>query len=226
EVFWAKRAVALKLLESILKCLAHFESDRVCLSVVYQQFVELRSQPYTTTLNLVLDNLFKNILGIELSIRWGYGEAKEEELQRELTQFMLDKLSWNDDVRSIYYKSSPPEWWAPLAQMGFTIPSSSAAAERSWCIFKFRHSSQRNRLNNETNFKLAFIYSNKGAKDAIGSILDDRVGDFEVETSSLPSQSTSLNNVTDVVDDEILRKIQEKEQLGKCSSECDDDGTV
>ncbi|OWY96186.1 hypothetical protein PHMEG_00033612, partial [Phytophthora megakarya] len=139
EVFWAKGAVALQLLEPIHKCLAHFESDRVCLSVIYQQFVELRSQPiynnnepgirkplqdffrerieyrwgfirkdamiisylldHTTSTSTFFgdDKIYTIQALVNLAAALGYGEAKQEQLQRELTQFMLDKLSWNDD---------------------------------------------------------------------------------------------------------------------------------
>ena len=52
---------------------------------------------------------------------------------------------------------------APL----FTVPTSSAAAERVWSIFTWIHSKKRNRLAMDKVEKLAYIYVNSALLDSM-----------------------------------------------------------
>ena len=58
--------------------------------------------------------------------------------------------------------------------MIFTMPTSSAAAERSWSIHKYIHSKLRNRLLPETVLKLVFVYSNRMESDGIPAVVNDQ----------------------------------------------------
>ncbi|OWY98826.1 hypothetical protein PHMEG_00030303 [Phytophthora megakarya] len=53
----------------------------------------------------------------------------------------------------------------------YTIPTSSAASERSWSIHGFIHSKLRNRLKSKRVEKLFYIYCNVGNKDSKAYIL-------------------------------------------------------
>jgi hypothetical protein len=75
-------------------------------------------------------------------------------------------LAWNT-IENV----DPITWWvanfaesAPeltqVAQRILTIPTSSAASERNWSAFAHIHDKKRNRLSNQTVFKLVYIYSN------------------------------------------------------------------
>lgn len=263
EVFWAKGAVVLQLLEPIHKCLACFEKDTLCLSVLYLQFVELARHPiYTSStpgvgkrlqafileriefrwnfiyksamaMTYLLDHTksTSNYFGtakidtmmeiIQLAGHLGYDEQKRDGLNLELADFLTEKLGWSDEHRAIYYKSSPLQWWtwdgadkypllAPIAQRLFVIPTSSAASERSWSIFKFIHSARRNRLKNETVIKLAFIYSNQGSKDPIHRVVYDTVADLlSASTAELSGESLSAASV----DPDLLGQIRQLEDL-------------
>ena len=67
---------------------------------------------------------------------------------------------------------------AQIALRLFTIPTSSAAAERVWSIYSFIHSKRRNRLGIQKVEKLVFIYINHCLLDNID--LNDYIGDDDV----------------------------------------------
>ncbi|ETP02669.1 hypothetical protein F441_20306 [Phytophthora nicotianae CJ01A1] len=91
------------------------------------------------------------------------------------------KLRWPPRRRKKQDGVTPLIWWmdaaptcpllAPLACRLYTIPTSSAASERSWRIHDFIHTKRRNRLNEVRVKKLVFVYANAGDKDATISIL-------------------------------------------------------
>ncbi|KAG6953170.1 hypothetical protein JG687_00012539 [Phytophthora cactorum] len=160
---------------------------------------------------------------IKLAALLGYSQDKREKQQVELTKFLVDRLVWSDEDRSIYYKYSPSEWWmwdgpdtyplrAPIAQRVFTIPTSSTASERSWSIFKYIYYFRRNRLSNDKVIKLAFNYSNQGSEDATGSNVYDTVVD-SVGASTSEGALSSINDSQLTVSDELLRSICQLEQM-------------
>jgi hypothetical protein len=224
EIFWVMGEMTLKLLDLIHKCIAHFEKDSLCLSVVYQQLVELQQHPVCNDdipgieqdmqamfrekiqnrwefiesspmrIAYLLDHttdgaLFttaeqnKTVAEIEkLAARLQYTWAQVQQLRKELGIFMEAKSKWDETTKRCYFADSPMTWWSwigvkdyplltTIAQRVFTIPASSAAAERSWSVFKFMHSAQRNRLSNERLIKLVFIYSNHGSKKATSDVV-------------------------------------------------------
>lgn len=73
-----------------------------------------------------------------------------------------------------------------------SVPTSSAASERSWSIHGFIQSQRRNRLTSERLDKLVFVYSNMGDKGAVDQILyelypeaEDFIEDRDGEVTSL-----------------------------------------
>eukprot|EP00644_Phytophthora_capsici_P002673 jgi/Phyca11/105486/e_gw1.11.336.1 len=154
----------------------------------------------------------------------GYNLEKRNRLETEITTFLREKLGWSDEDQSIYYKSSPVDWrkWDGLDKYPllsritiriYTIPTSSAASERSWSIFKFVHSSRRNRLSNDKVIKLAFIYSNHGPKDAIAPVIYDPIVDLVRAPGDTPNSASATSRPDTRASDEMLRSILEIERL-------------
>ncbi|KAE8910748.1 hypothetical protein PF005_g29 [Phytophthora fragariae] len=110
--------------------------------------------------------------------------AEERQIGDEATDFYTKRERWSSETRADHSAVSPLAWWtdkcgkeldekrdyfpllAQLAVMIFTIPTSSAASERSWSIHDFIHTKRRNRLDAGRVDKLVFIYYNAGNKDA------------------------------------------------------------
>ncbi|RLN91918.1 hypothetical protein BBJ28_00012361 [Nothophytophthora sp. Chile5] len=265
ELFWAQGAVALQLLEPIHKCLAHFEKDTVCLSVIYQQFIELIRHPAYNAETPGVDEdtqqtfrdlieyrwklLHRESMGIsylldhtkdtstfvrtdrddtiqhleKLAARLGHPQPQIRLLCRQLSSFMTNKCNWGDEHRRRMEDFPPLEWWTwigaddypllePIAQRIFTIPTSSAAAKRSWSIFKFIHSPRRNQLGNEKVIKLAFVYSNNGPKNAKTEIIARPVADLvpltqrgggatetDSESQTLSSSESGTSELSDIL---------------------------
>ncbi|OWY99299.1 hypothetical protein PHMEG_00029717 [Phytophthora megakarya] len=96
--------------------------------------------------------------------------------RRELLGFIRLKKSWSPDEQENNLCDAPLDWWMlkskrfPLlydfATRVLSLPTSSAASERSWSVHSFLHNKRRNRLKPERVEKLAFIYSNTGDKGA------------------------------------------------------------
>ncbi|OWZ03754.1 hypothetical protein PHMEG_00024459 [Phytophthora megakarya] len=85
-----------------------------------------------------------------------------------------------------------------------SLPTSSAASERSWSVHSFLHNKRRNRLKPERVEKLAFIYSNTGGKGAKSQVhhmetegdVDERhifdlFSDSDIESPVLPERSNA-----------------------------------
>ncbi|GMF44275.1 unnamed protein product [Phytophthora fragariaefolia] len=118
---------------------------------------------------------------LALGARLQYSPSHVQQIRRELGQFMEAKSKWGGAKKRNYYADPSITWWtwievkiypllSTIAQSVFTVPSSSAAAKRSWSIFKYIHSTHRNRLTNENVIKLVFIYSNHGPKAATSEV--------------------------------------------------------
>ncbi|GMF58789.1 unnamed protein product [Phytophthora fragariaefolia] len=183
EAFWIKGDTALKLLSTILNVLAHFEKDSLCLSVVFQQLVELQRDPVYNDdipgiskdiqamfresiqarwefidsspmrIAYMLDHrrdtrLFTTqqqnatVADLEsLAARLQYMPTQVHDLRKELGKFMEVKKKWGGETKRSYHANLPITWWtwigdkeypilSTIAQQMFTIPASSAAAER------------------------------------------------------------------------------------------------
>lgn len=89
----------------------------------------------------------------------------------ELSNYFSDFLLASTAKKEIIRKMKPKAFWAmeggnkyphlaEFARKLFTIPCSSAAAERSWNVFGTIHTKKRNRLSTETEEKLVFVYAN------------------------------------------------------------------
>ncbi|ETI30421.1 hypothetical protein F443_22457 [Phytophthora nicotianae P1569] len=83
----------------------------------------------------------------------------------------IDKRRGGEVLRTKYSESSPLDYWSAksekiypmlkkIAEVVFTIPTSSAASERAWSIFDHIHSKQRNRLSVAKVEMLTYIYIN------------------------------------------------------------------
>ncbi|EGZ18826.1 hypothetical protein PHYSODRAFT_301322 [Phytophthora sojae] len=232
EAFWIKGDMALKLLTPIHKVLAHFEKDSLCLSVVFQQFVELQQGSVYNDdvpgISKDMQAMFREriqarwefidsspmriaylpdhrrdtrlfttqqqnftVADLEsLAARFPYTPTQIQAHRKELGKFMEAKRKWGGETKRSYHADSPITWWtwigdkdypilSTIAQRIFTIPASSAAAERSWSVFKYVHSSQRNRLTNERLIMLVFIYSNHGMKKARSDVVAVTVAELD-----------------------------------------------
>lgn len=109
-------------------------------------------------------------------------ETTEDVLHRELKEFGLMRERWSAGEQVQQAKFDPLEWWTlasktkfsmarKLALRVFSVPTSSAASERSWSIHSFIHSKLRNRLSNDRAEKLVFVYTNMGDKNAVDQLL-------------------------------------------------------
>ncbi|OWZ09048.1 hypothetical protein PHMEG_00018314 [Phytophthora megakarya] len=121
--------------------------------------------------------------------------------RREFLGFIHLKKSWSPDERGNNLCDTPLDWWmlkskrVPLlydfATRVLSLPTSSAARERSWSVHSFLHNKRRNRLKPERVENLAFIYSNTGDIDS------------DIESPVLPERSNAApasarNEATDL----------------------------
>ncbi|KAG1684768.1 hypothetical protein DVH05_010549 [Phytophthora capsici] len=100
-----------------------------------------------------------------------YSDEQQQSAFHEANLFLTAKRDKKIDGGGL----APLEWWSvnrpeypalfEIARRVFTMPTSSAAAERSWSIYKYIHSKLRNQLLSETVQKLVFIYSNRLSDD-------------------------------------------------------------
>eukprot|EP00644_Phytophthora_capsici_P006750 jgi/Phyca11/561897/estExt2_Genewise1.C_PHYCAscaffold_80174 len=102
----------------------------------------------------------------EVAARLKYSDEQQQSAFHEASLFLTAKWDKKIDGGGL----APLEWWSvnrseypalfEIARRVFTMPTSSATAERSWSIYKYIHSKLRNQLLSETVQKLVFIYSN------------------------------------------------------------------
>ena len=100
--------------------------------------------------------------------KFGYEESVE--LFAELVKFRNKNSPYNNEIiwGTVNILNNPSLWWqswpnSKLQQLAiriFSIPTSSAAAERNFSNFGFIHNKIRNRLKNERVKKLVYIYGN------------------------------------------------------------------
>jgi hypothetical protein len=132
----------------------------------------------------------------EVAERLGYSKGKQEAAFHEANVFLNTKWDWTPEQRRAEGRTAPLEWWGKkrlkypalfdLARRIFTMPTSSAAAERCWSIHKYIHSKLRNRLLSEAVRKLVFIYSNHAEGNGAANIESNQspVEDWSDQDSS------------------------------------------
>ncbi|KAE9027351.1 hypothetical protein PR003_g6678 [Phytophthora rubi] len=115
--------------------------------------------------------------------RMGYSEEMKAKAFKEANAFVNVKRDWTQAEREKQGRTAPTDWWGnhrqfypalfEMARKIFTIPTSSAAAERSWSTHKYIHSHLLSLLNPENFRKLVFIYSNRNADDGVPDVVYD-----------------------------------------------------
>ncbi|OWZ09766.1 hypothetical protein PHMEG_00017477 [Phytophthora megakarya] len=166
--------------------------------------------------------------------------AETEQIGNEACAFYLKKDRWSSQTRARQGGLSPIAWWsdkvnrtstdddyypllAPLAVKIYTIPTSSAASERSWSIHDFIHTKRRNRLDAERVETLVYIYCNAGNKDSRTSILytidesqsDDEDEDEDEEMDEESGESSDCSGNVDGYDSKAFSYDGSEEQKSK-----------
>jgi hypothetical protein len=118
-----------------------------------------------------------------MAARLNYTQERQNAAFREAGIFLNCKWDWTREQWLQQGQTAPLEWCGnnrlkypalfELARMIFTMPTSSATAERSWSIHKYIHSKLRNQLLLNTVLKLVFVYSNRIEGDGILTIVND-----------------------------------------------------
>ncbi|KAF4140900.1 hAT family C-terminal dimerization region [Phytophthora infestans] len=165
--FWTRARTVLRLVEPVTKALGALEKDGCCLSMVYPYF---RGLKYNSIYAITTDDVAEGVL---TTIR-RQSRSRWRMLQREM------KESWSPEEHAENAVDAPLDWWLlyrkkllvlyRLATRVLSIPTSSAANERSWSVHSFTHSKRRNRLKPERVQKHAFVYSNSGDRDVTSCI--------------------------------------------------------
>lgn len=118
---------------------------------------------------------------VDLASRVGLpANVSSDAFRRAVLAFVRIKKSWKPEEREKNSTDTPLDWWMlkstkfPVLQAFATrmlsIPTSSAASERSWSVHSFIHNKRRNRLKPARVEKLAFVYSNAGDKVATSQV--------------------------------------------------------
>lgn len=130
----------------------------------------------------------KNELKAYIDIFYVNSNDMIEQCKLELDDYMTTMGSLTGFLETEYHKLSGFQYWcqygrysypalSKIALRLYSIPISSAAAERVWSIYGFIHSKRRNRLLIENVEKLAFIYINQGLLDGVDP--NDYIGSEE-----------------------------------------------
>lgn len=251
--FWQRASLVLKVVKPINECLATFEKDNCCISMINHLFNWLDdtfSKPvgpgeanlmraihamttsrkeflFTTSMEAayVLDqsklvpssgddtiNIISSTAVLAECIGLSQGVSKDD-VHRQRVSFVKAKMNWTTEEKEKHSMFSPLDWWSfstaypavkSIAMHVLSIPTSSAASERSWSIHSFIQSQRRNRLSSERLDKLVFVYSNLGDKSSADHILydlypeaEDFIENREGETSSLDApelQTVDINH--------------------------------
>ncbi|KAF4134950.1 hAT family C-terminal dimerization region [Phytophthora infestans] len=143
---------------------------------------------------------------VALALRVGLPSGVSAQAFRQaVLRFVRMKESWSPEEHAENAVDAPLDWWLlyrkklfvlyTLATRVLSIPTSSAASERSWSVHSFIHSKRRNRLKPERVEKLAFVYSNSGDKDATSCIhymeVEQDASDSEVSDDASESGDES-----------------------------------
>ncbi|POM64147.1 Hypothetical protein PHPALM_20363 [Phytophthora palmivora] len=92
-------------------------------------------------------------------------EAQSDGFHKELQEFVLEKDSWDEQMRADHFRYSPLNWWS--------LPSKTNKFVREFAksIHGFIHTKIRNRLTPERVNKLVFVYTNIALKYEVNHIL-------------------------------------------------------
>ncbi|KAK1936997.1 hypothetical protein P3T76_009775 [Phytophthora citrophthora] len=139
---------------------------------------------------------------VDLAARVGLPSSVSlDAFRRDVLSFIRLKKSWGPNERENNSRDSPLDWWMlkskrfpllyDLATRVLSLPTSSAASERSWSVHSFLHNKRRNRLKPERVEKLAYVYSNTGNKVATSQVhyRESEEGDNDRGTRDLFSES-------------------------------------
>jgi Protein of unknown function (DUF 659)/hAT family C-terminal dimerisation region len=138
-------------------------------------------KPWAATDKVATKKELKSYIGIY------YKEPERVvDCHKELEDYLTMIGSMSPDLEEEYYSLTGQQFWsqygkdqyphlAKIALRLYTVPTSSAAAERVWSIYAFIHSKRRNRLGIKKVEKLAFIYINHCLLDSTDK--NDYIGD-------------------------------------------------
>jgi len=220
EDFWRRASMVLKVVKPIDECLAAFESDNCCISMISHLFMWLDgvfSQPVSQDETTLIETVSKMtaerqkfLFTPSMKAAYLFDPSKPlpagtnepistmastvalaqriglpigisaDNVHQQLVGFARMKKNWTDEEKATHTKYNPLDWWSftdeyPavqwLAVHVLSIPTSSAASERSWSIHSFIQTHQRNRLSSKRLDKLVFVYSNMGNKKAVDLVL-------------------------------------------------------
>jgi hypothetical protein len=105
------------------------------------------------------------------------GDVKKmDQCEQEIRNFLMMGMTATPAQMQLYSSLTGLEYWAlygateypllgEIAKRLFTVPTSSAAAERTWSAFSFMWSKRRNRLLAKKVEKLVFLYTNAALLD-------------------------------------------------------------
>ncbi|EGZ08234.1 hypothetical protein PHYSODRAFT_386878, partial [Phytophthora sojae] len=108
---------------------------------------------------------------VDLATRVGLpSNVSPNAVRRAVMAFIRVKKYWTAKDHEKNARDTPLDWWLvkvnkfpllhTLATRVLSIPTSSAASERSWSVHSFIHTKRRNRLKPDHVEKLAYLYSN------------------------------------------------------------------
>ncbi|EGZ12144.1 hypothetical protein PHYSODRAFT_457372, partial [Phytophthora sojae] len=108
---------------------------------------------------------------VDLATRVGLpSNVSPNAVHRAVMAFIRVKKSWTAEDHEKTARDTPLDWWLvkvnkfpllhALATRVLSIPTSSAASERSWSVHSFIRTKRRNRLKPDRVEKLAYLYSN------------------------------------------------------------------
>ncbi|EGZ18387.1 hypothetical protein PHYSODRAFT_383694, partial [Phytophthora sojae] len=108
---------------------------------------------------------------VDLATRVGLpSNVSSNAVRRAVMAFIRVKKSWTAEDHEKNARDTPLDWWLvkvnkfpllhALATRVLSIPTSSAASERSWSVRSFIRTKRRNRLKPDRVEKLAYLYSN------------------------------------------------------------------
>ncbi|KAE9336226.1 hypothetical protein PR003_g12616 [Phytophthora rubi] len=135
--------------------------------------------------DFVDDDLDKSLEHVRtIAARLNFSKEQQDAAYREATIFVNAKWDAIRKGEGLGCKSAPLEWWglkrnkcpslSQLARRVFSMPTSSAAAERSWSTYKYIHNKLRNRLLSDTAMKLVFVYNCRLAWNVIPDAVYDQ----------------------------------------------------
>ncbi|EGZ27068.1 hypothetical protein PHYSODRAFT_391309, partial [Phytophthora sojae] len=186
SMFWVNARAVMRLVNPIIQALGALEKDGRCLSMVYDTFISSRwntlkresilaaflLDPTKSTDDFEGDDLDNAVDAcVDLATRVGLpSNVSPNAVRRAVMAFIRVKKSWTAEDHEKNARDTPLDWWLvkvnkfpllhALATRVLSIPTSSAASERSWSVHSFIRTKRRNRLKPDRMEKLPYLYSN------------------------------------------------------------------